>query len=124
MPAINDIFGIHQITHTHGTIKATLGINTQSEIFKGHFPDQPVVPGACMLQIVKDVLESALNNTIRLKKADHLKFISMIVPSLNDMAELDIIYKPIAEGSINVTAKLIASDVICFKFQGNFVEVI
>jgi len=123
MAEINDIFSIHQIAHTNGAIKATLGINIQSEIFKGHFPDQPVIPGACMLQIVKDVIESALNNTFQLKKADHLKFVSMIVPSLTDMAELDILYKSVAESSINVTAKLTASDVICFKFQGSFVKV-
>jgi len=123
MREINDIFSIDQITHENGAIKATLGINIRSEIFKGHFPDQPVVPGACMLQIVKDVLESVLKHTIRLKKADHLKFVSMIVPSLNDMAELAITYKLGAEDSINVTAKLIASDVVCFKFQGSFVEI-
>ena len=54
--ANNDLFSIEKVTHEDGAIKATLGINSDSEILKGHFPGHPVVPGACMLQITKEVL--------------------------------------------------------------------
>ena len=118
----HDIFSIDQIKHENGTIKAMLGLHAESDIFKGHFPDQPVVPGACMLQLIKDVLETALKSKFRLKKADYLKFVCMIVPSLNDTVQLELSYKSVGE-NINVTAKLIASDSACFKFQGSFVKV-
>jgi len=122
MPALNnDIFSIENIAHENGTVKATLGINVQSEVFKGHFPGQPVLPGACMLQVVKDILEIVLNSTFQLKKADHLKFTSMIVPSINDMVQLELSYKTL-DNSMIVTAKLFASDVVCFKFQGSFIK--
>ncbi|SDS58141.1 3-hydroxyacyl-[acyl-carrier-protein] dehydratase [Mucilaginibacter mallensis] len=118
----NDIFNIDSITHANGAIEAILSINSGSTIFDGHFPGQPVVPGACMLQVVKDVLQSSLGSSLQLKKADNIKFISMIVPSLNDMIQLEISYKTV-DDSINVNAKLVSNDVICFKFQGNFVRV-
>lgn len=118
----NDIFNIDSITHVNQTIKAILSINSGSTIFDGHFPGQPVVPGACMLQVVKDVLETALGHPVQLQKAGNIKFVSMIVPSLNDMIQLDISCKPIDDG-INVTAKLVSNDVICFKLQGIFVKV-
>ena len=118
----NDIFNIDSISHTNDTIESILSINGGSTIFDGHFPGQPVVPGACMLQVVKDVLENALGSSFQLKKAGNIKFISMIVPSLNDMIQLDISYKPIDDG-ININAKLVSNDVICFKFQGSFLKV-
>jgi 3-hydroxyacyl-[acyl-carrier-protein] dehydratase len=118
----NDIFNIDNISHANGAIEAILSINSDSAIFDGHFPGQPVVPGACMLQVVKDVLESTLKDTLQLKKAGNIKFISMIVPSLNDMIQLEISYKTV-DDCINVNAKLISNDVICFKFQGSFVRV-
>jgi len=118
----NDIFIIDSISHADDTIGTILSINSSSTIFDGHFPNQPVVPGACMLQVVKDVLENALGESFQLKKAGNIKFISMIVPSLNDMIQLEISYKPVGDG-INVTAKLVSNDVICFKFQGSFVMV-
>jgi 3-hydroxyacyl-[acyl-carrier-protein] dehydratase len=119
----NDIFSIDSITHENGIISAILGINTQSEIFKGHFPGQPVVPGACMLQVVKDVLQNALSTGFQLKKAGNLKFVSMIVPSLNDMIQLELTYKFIDDTTVSANAKLISNDVICFKFQGSFVKI-
>jgi len=116
----NDLFSIDKITHENGVISATLGINPESEILKGHFPGHPVVPGACMLQIVKEVLESALNQSFRLKKADQLKFMIMIDPANTLAVTLDISYQFSEDGIVSVTAKLSNVDVVYFKFLGSF----
>jgi 3-hydroxyacyl-[acyl-carrier-protein] dehydratase len=116
----DSLFRINKLEQKDGTISAILGINKDCDIFMGHFPGQPVVPGACMLQIVKDVLEKGLNTPLLLKKADHLKFMVMIDPQGTQTVVLDIAYKFIEEGDINVTAKLVNGDVVCFKFQGRF----
>src|SRR5258708_21131118 len=118
MQVENDpLFKVIKLEQQDGTISAMLDINKDCEIFKGHFPGQPVVPGTCMLQIVKEVLEKALGSVFRLKKADHLKFIVMIEPGNTLTVVSDIAFKFIEEGDINVTAKLVNGDVICFKFQ-------
>jgi 3-hydroxyacyl-[acyl-carrier-protein] dehydratase len=123
MPAKNDvIFKISKLEHHDGVISAALDINKDCTVFKGHFPGQPVVPGACMLQLVKDVLEAALGTALRLKKAEHLKFISMIDPTITQKVLLDFSCKFVEEASLNVTAKLIAGEVVCFKFQGIFLS--
>ena len=122
MPVKNDaLFKISKLEHSEGTVIATLDINKDCEIFKGHFPGHPVVPGACMLQIVKEVLEEALDASLRLKKADHLKFISMIDPGNTLAVALDMAYKILEDGDISVVAKLMNGEVVCFKFQGRFV---
>ncbi|MEO6849962.1 MAG: hypothetical protein ABI203_06370 [Mucilaginibacter sp.] len=115
----NDLLIIDTITHDDGVIKASISINTNSAILKGHFTGQPVVPGACMLQTVKEVLESALNKPLLLKKAAQLKFISMIDPGKTKSAELEINYR-CTENKIDITGKLIADGIICFKFQGTY----
>jgi 3-hydroxyacyl-[acyl-carrier-protein] dehydratase len=119
--ANNDLFRIHKLTHQDGIINATLDINQDSSILKGHFPGHPVVPGACMLQIVKEVLEEALNLSLRLKKADYLKFMTMIDPMNILIVNLDITYNYKDDGAIFVNAKLSNADVVYFKFQGDFV---
>lgn len=117
----NDLFHIDNIAHEDGAIRATLGINQNSEILKGHFPGHPVVPGACMMQIIKEVLEMALNSPFRLKKANQLKFISIIDPEDIMTIQLDIFYK-LVKDAINVTAKLSNDETVCFKFQGSFIK--
>jgi 3-hydroxyacyl-[acyl-carrier-protein] dehydratase len=116
----NDLFSIDKITHEDGAISATLNIDAENAIFRGHFPGQPVVPGACMLQIVKEVLELALKHPIRLKKADQLKFMIMIDPANIPSVQLEIVYKLLDENTISATAKLLNGGVTCFKFQGTF----
>jgi 3-hydroxymyristoyl/3-hydroxydecanoyl-(acyl carrier protein) dehydratase len=56
------LFNISKLEHQVGSISAVLDINRDCEIFKGHFPGQPIAPGACMLQIVKDILEKATSS--------------------------------------------------------------
>jgi 3-hydroxyacyl-[acyl-carrier-protein] dehydratase len=124
MPEINNgIFKIERLQHDAGQIMASLSINQNSNIFEGHFPGQPVVPGACMLQLVKDVLEVALHTPVLLQKATNIKFISMITPANNLTANLTINYKIADEGSIEVNAKLLTDEVTCFKLQAVYIKI-
>ena len=120
--ANNNLFSIEEITDENGVIKAVLGVNADSAILKGHFPGHPVVPGACMLQITKEVLEDVLQTPLRLKKADQLKFMTRIDPANAPHVELDITYKYQDDGSIIANAKLSNPDVVYFKLQGSFIR--
>ena len=121
--ANNDLFSIKNIAHEDGIILAVLRVNPNSEILKGHFPGHPVIPGACMLQTLKEVLETGLDTPIVLKKAASLKFMRMIDPLNTETVLLDIIYTLSEVETIEVTAKLSTEEVMCFKFQGSFVKI-
>lgn len=123
MELTTDIFQIVNSELSEGQILATLSINHESEILNGHFPGQPVVPGACMLQLVKDVLEDVLQKPIQLLKAAQLKFITMLVPDDERLISIDITYQVLENGELKVAAKLTAGDSVCFKFQGSFKEI-
>ncbi|MFB9843696.1 hypothetical protein [Mucilaginibacter ginsenosidivorans] len=119
----NDLFHVLRIDKLDGMIVAKLGIDRDSEILKGHFPGHPVVPGACMLQVVKDVLEDSLGTTLRLKKADHLKFMSLVDPTERETVQLEIVYRDAGQEETFVTAKVSADENICFKLQCTFVKI-
>ena|ERR1700753_1234184 len=119
MPGTNDsVFSIQNIINSDGKVDATVVVNENSEILKGHFPSQPVVPGACMLQLVKDVLERAVERRLQLKKANNIKFMNMIVPKDEGELRLDISYKITEDNSFAVQVNLLKGDLVCFKFQG------
>ncbi len=115
------IFKILSINSTEGLIIAALEIDVNHEIFNGHFPDQPVVPGACMVQLVKDILEKRLNTSLQLKIANNLKFLELINPQTTTRLQLQLNYT-IEEELIKVNGDLVAEDVVYFKFQGVFVK--
>ena len=101
-------------------IQAILKINPEHAIFSGHFPGQPVVPGVCMMQIVKELLESATSRSLRLHTGLDLKFLSVIDPGKNNTIHTETNYSVLASGDINVTARLFYNETTFFKFKGVF----
>lgn len=118
----NEIFIIEKLTHDATQITANLIVNKNSSIFDGHFPGQPVVPGACIIQVVKDVLERVLNIKMMLIKASNIKFLSMITPNAGQTPNLTITYKVTDSNSVIVTAQIITGGVTCFKLQGTYIK--
>ena len=116
------LYTITSLDHNGSTIHATLLINENNEIFDGHFPGQPVLPGACMLQMLKEVFEETLNRQYQLRKADQIKFLTLIDPRITTILQLNISYKPTDNNSIYIVADMIAGEAICFKFKGYFVN--
>lgn len=113
------LFKILLLEKEENLINAALEIDELNDIFKGHFPNQPIVPGACMLQIVKEVLAVALNRPLRLIKADNIKFLSFIEPNTAKILYLNIAYQ-LTDKEIKITANLLAGEIVCMKLQGIF----
>ncbi|RNA61278.1 3-hydroxyacyl-ACP dehydratase [Chryseobacterium nematophagum] len=59
---------------------ATIYLNKDHQIFKGHFPGNPVTPGVCMMQIVKELTEELTSTQLFLKSASNVKFMAIINP--------------------------------------------
>jgi len=120
MLLINDFFYVQSSSHTDGTIAAHLRLNAAHRIFKGHFPGQPVVPGVCMVQIIKEMLEAALGKTLQLRKADHIKFLAVIDPRKSIDIDAAIRYT-CSEDHYEVTASLFKDETVYLKLRGNFI---
>ncbi|CAA7387620.1 3-hydroxyacyl-ACP dehydratase [Chryseobacterium fistulae] len=63
-----------------GGFIAIIYLNKDHQIFKGHFPGNPVTPGVCMMQIVKELTEELTSTQLFLKSASNVKFMAIINP--------------------------------------------
>ncbi|OCK52207.1 3-hydroxyacyl-ACP dehydratase [Chryseobacterium sp. CBo1] len=64
----------------NGGFTAHILLNKDHDIFKGHFPGNPVTPGVCMMQIVKELTEEFIGRKLFLKTASNVKFMAIINP--------------------------------------------
>ena len=117
----NDFFYIQSLSDEQGVISASLEINPAHIIFQGHFPGQPVVPGVCMMEMVKEVTETVTGKEMFLQKADNIKFLSVIDPNVNRNVNARIKYANSEDGLIIFEATLFKEDIIYLKFKGEFV---
>ena len=113
-----NFFTITDIKVEGESIKSVLEINAAHEIFNGHFPGTPVVPGVCMMQMVKEVLENVIGKETKLVRADHMKFLTVINPNENKMIQLDAKYTIAEDKKISMVASLFNNATIYFKFKG------
>ena len=68
--------------------KFTIRLHPDCEVYKGHFPGQPVAPGVCQLRVVKDCLETVLGQRARFTRIKQCKFMRMIIPSEVDTMDV------------------------------------
>lgn len=113
-----DFFYINSVHQEGEKLTALLSINAGHQIFAGHFPGQPVVPGVCMMQMIQEILETVLNKKITLAGAENLKFLALIDPSETNLINAEIKYSLTDDGKVKVTAALVNETVTYFKMNG------
>lgn len=59
---------------------ALIRLNTSHDVFKGHFPNNPVMPGICMMQIIKELSEGIVKRELFMGQVLNVKFMTLINP--------------------------------------------
>ena len=65
-------------------------INEKHEVFKGHFPGNPIMPGVCMMQIIKELTEQITGVTLVMKSLSNVKFMALINPEVTPELRLEL----------------------------------
>ena len=82
-------YNLTNFNFDNNQLKAVIELNAEHDVFKGHFPNNPVVPGVCMLQILKELAEKATETKLYIKECSNVKFMALINPEVH--SELKIV---------------------------------
>ena len=112
---------LYTYEHLEGEALASLKfrVNTQAnhEIYNGHFPDNPITPGVCQMQMVKEILSDHLGQNLFFNSVSDMKFISMWVPNESEAVFMDISAKDFEEG-YKIKASIYTDSCVYFKLRG------
>jgi 3-hydroxyacyl-[acyl-carrier-protein] dehydratase len=119
---LNNFFEIDNLVvsddRTNATAQATL--NPKHPIFEGHFPESPVVPGVCMIQMIKEILSYILQEEIMLTKSSAIKLNNLLSPLQNLIINFDFKIKNIDRNNIHINCKIFFKDTNFCNFTGDF----
>ncbi len=59
----------------------TVKFNREDQIYKAHFPGQPVTPGVCIIQIASELFERLTETAIELMEVVNAKYLAIIDPT-------------------------------------------
>ncbi len=119
---VKNFYTILSFDSSDQQLEATLLFNPDHEVYLGHFPGQPVVPGVIQLLIVKELLEQHLKQKLKLVSMSQAKFLNMIVPD-RQAVMTSITYKTDVN-LLQVDASLFKNNQCCTKVKAVYSMVI
>lgn len=120
MSILKDFYTTENILDNgNGTYHVGIRLNPEHEIFKGHFPDNPVTPGVCMMQIVKDLTEEITRKKLFLTSASNVKFMAIINPDEQPLLNL-VLEISETEEEVKVKNTTLFGETIALKMSVNY----
>ena len=101
-------------------LTALIRLNPFHEIFKGHFPGNPVLPGVCIIQILKEILMGQLDNNLVFNNLGSIKYFSVINPEINWLLNFDIELMETEKGDTSFNARIYSESVVYCRLKGDF----
>jgi 3-hydroxymyristoyl/3-hydroxydecanoyl-(acyl carrier protein) dehydratases len=118
---LNDFYTIAKVQDHEKWYQFEIELNPSHPLYKGHFPKIPVMPGVCMLQIIKECAEKALNKSVFYSGVSSCKFLSVINPQINNILLITISTDEIDLNTYSVSAKAECAGTVCLKLKADLV---
>jgi 3-hydroxyacyl-[acyl-carrier-protein] dehydratase len=122
---LNNLFYIKSSEKEDGlnNVVFIIELNTHHRIFDGHFPQQAVVPGVCMVQMIEECVSEYLNQEVKLVTATTIKYTNLMLPVEDKNYKLNLNFKetiPADSSQIHVSSDIRDETTTFIKFQGSF----
>jgi len=95
-------------------------LDKEHDIFKGHFPGNPVLPGVCMVQIMKEISSKITQENLQLKTSKSIKFLELINTNENPNLDLKLEITEKTNSNIIIKNTCYFQDVIALRMQVNY----
>ncbi len=102
---------------------AIIFINKNHEVFKGHFPGNPIMPGVCMMQIIKELTEQITENTLMMQSLSNVKFMALINPEINPELRLELDIITTEDGLLKVKNTTFFDQTVALKLSSVYKKV-
>ncbi|UII28861.1 hypothetical protein LVD15_10660 [Fulvivirga maritima] len=116
------LYTISKCEGADGQIESELALDQNHPIFEGHFPGQPVLPGVCLLEMLKDLLSTYNGTEYMLNNGSNIKYMKMVDPRQSPGLTFKITQKVDGDQlQVSATSFMTNGDAN-FKFKGLFVK--
>lgn len=98
----------------------SIELNEKHEIFEGHFPGNPVMPGVCMIQIIKEMSERIIGQDLFMNQVSMIKFMALVNPMVNPLLRFDIDIQKTDARAIKVKNNVYMEETLAMKFSATY----
>jgi len=119
---IDDFYHITELQKSGVTLRAQIELNSYHAIFKGHFPQQAIVPGVMQIQIIKELLEDDFKMALLIKEVIVAKYLRPVTPAEHRVLQIQIDHKITESGEYLINATVSNKETTFTKLKARLSE--
>lgn len=114
---IEDYYTVIQTSREGDTAVFSLALRPDCKVYEGHFPGQPVCPGVCNIQMLKECLETLTGKRLLLDCIQQCRLTVLLTPADFPLLEARIDILAADGQSVKFHAALCAADQVCLDLK-------
>jgi len=100
---------------SNSEVNFTVHLHSKHTIYQAHFPNNPITPGVCIIQIVKELFSFLTQTNYTIKKIKTVKFTHPINPTIHNTVNFNIKWEEKNTDLFWVKVTVSAGDVVFSK---------
>ena len=114
---LNAFFSIHESMGNDNEWVYRLSLNAEHPIYQAHFQGNPITPGACIIQMVKELAENQFSTTFFIRNLKNVKFLCVINPLENKEIDVRLTFRTDENGMLALSAHIHREKVVFCKIN-------
>jgi 3-hydroxyacyl-[acyl-carrier-protein] dehydratase len=121
---LKDFYQVRSLENTDGNkYAAVIVVNEKHDVFKGHFPGNPIMPGVCMMQIIKELTEQVTKSPLLMQSLSNVKFMALINPDVTPELKLELDITQTEDGLVKVKNTTCFHDTVALKLGSTYKKI-
>ena len=87
---IESYYKINGIVKEEGKTIFHIALNPDCGVYEGHFPGEPVSPGVCNIQMIKECAEQVVGKSLFLSNLQQCRLTTLVTPLVHSQVEVTI----------------------------------
>lgn len=89
---IKDYYTIENVSkQENGIVCFDISLNADCQVYEGHFPGEPVSPGVCNIQMIKECAEQVSGKSLFLNNLQQCRLTTLVTPIQHPQVEVNIL---------------------------------
>ena len=94
---IENYYKINDVIAGTGKTLFIVSLNSDCNVYKGHFPEKPISSGVCNIQMIKECAESIAGKHLFMNNLQHCRLTTLITPLVYPQVEVTILMEKKAD---------------------------